>query len=164
MWVQSLGGEDPLEEEMATHSSILAWRIPRTGEPGWLQSIGSQRVEHHWVTDIEIACSPQRPHTGNIILEERSFIEDALCQALCCKCFSYIKENYSYFPGHTSGKESASQFRRHRRHKFDPWVRKIPWRRAQQPTPAFLPGESHGQRSLLGYSPWVTKNQTRLSD
>ena len=58
MWVQSLGGEDPLEEEMATHSSILAWRIPRTGEPGWLQSIGSQRVEHHWVTDIEIACSP----------------------------------------------------------------------------------------------------------
>ena len=37
---------------------------------------------------------------------------------------------------------------------FDPWIRKIPWRRAQQPTPGFLPGESHGQRSLVGYSPW----------
>ena len=37
---------------------------------------------------------------------------------------------------------------------FDPWVGKIPWRRAWQPTPVFLPGESHGQRSLVGYSPW----------
>ena len=37
---------------------------------------------------------------------------------------------------------------------FDPWVGKIPWRRAWQPTPVFLPGESHGQRSLRGYSPW----------
>ena len=37
---------------------------------------------------------------------------------------------------------------------FDPWVGKIPWRRAQQPTPVFLSGESHGQRSLEGYSPW----------
>ena len=37
---------------------------------------------------------------------------------------------------------------------FDPWVGKIPWRRKWQPTPVFLPGESHGQRSLVGYSPW----------
>ena len=49
MWetqVQSLGGEDPLEKEMATHSSILAWRISWTEEPGGLQSMGSQRVGH----------------------------------------------------------------------------------------------------------------------
>ena len=45
-WVQSLGREDSLEKEMATHSSILAWRIPRTEEPGGLQSTGSQRVRH----------------------------------------------------------------------------------------------------------------------
>ena len=45
-WVQSLGREDPLENEMATHSSILAWRIPWTEEPGRLQSTGSQRVGH----------------------------------------------------------------------------------------------------------------------
>ena len=43
-WVQSLGREDPLEDGMATHSSILAWRIPWTEEPGGLQSIGSQRI------------------------------------------------------------------------------------------------------------------------
>ena len=44
--VQSLGWEDPLEEEVATHSSILAWRIPRTEEPDGPQSMGSQRVRH----------------------------------------------------------------------------------------------------------------------
>ena len=42
--VQSLGGDDPLEKEMATHSGILAWRVPRTEEPGRVQSMGSQRV------------------------------------------------------------------------------------------------------------------------
>ena len=45
-WVRSLGGEDPLENEMAIHSSILAWKIPRTDEPGGLQYMGSQRVGH----------------------------------------------------------------------------------------------------------------------
>ena len=45
-WVRSLGQKDPLEQEIATHSSILAWEIPRTEEPGRLQSTGSQRVEH----------------------------------------------------------------------------------------------------------------------
>ena len=45
-WVQPLGREDTLEKEMATHSSILAWRIPWTEEPGGLQSMGSQRVRH----------------------------------------------------------------------------------------------------------------------
>ena len=46
MWVRSLGGEDPLEKRMATHSSVLAWRIPGTGEPGGLMSMGSHRVGH----------------------------------------------------------------------------------------------------------------------
>ena len=45
-WVRSLGGEDPLEKGMTTHSSIPAWRIPWTEEPGGLQSMGSQRVGH----------------------------------------------------------------------------------------------------------------------
>ena len=48
MWIQSLGGEGPLEEEMATHSSILAQGIPWTEEPGRIQSMGSQRVGHDW--------------------------------------------------------------------------------------------------------------------
>ena len=46
MWVRSLGQEDPLEEDMATHCDILAWEIPLTEEPGGLQSMGSHRVGH----------------------------------------------------------------------------------------------------------------------
>ena len=59
------------------------------------------------------------------------------------------------FPGGASGKERASQChcRRPKRLGFNPWVGKIPSRRAWQPTPVFLPGESYGQRSLMGYSP-----------
>ena len=49
-WLQSLDWEDPLEKEMAAHSSILAWKSPWTEEPGGLQSIGSQRVRHDWTT------------------------------------------------------------------------------------------------------------------
>ena len=44
-----------------------------------------------------------------------------------------------------------------KKHRVDPWVGKIPWRRKLQPTPVFLPGEFHGQRSLVGYSPWGHK-------
>ena len=50
--VRSLGREDPLEKEMATHSSTLAWRIPWREEPGRLQSMGSQRVRHDWATSL----------------------------------------------------------------------------------------------------------------
>ena len=57
------------------------------------------------------------------------------------------------FPDGASGKEPACQCRRHKRLALDPWVEKIPWRRARQPTPVFLSGECPGQRSLQGYSP-----------
>ena len=60
-------------------------------------------------------------------------------------------------PGGTSGKDPACQCRRHRRCRFDPWVGKLPWSRAWQPTLVFLTGESHGQRSLVGCSPWGRK-------
>jgi len=55
-------------------------------------------------------------------------------------------------PKWLSGMESACQYRRHKRHKFDPWVRKIPWSKKWEPTPIFLHGKFHGQRSLVGYS------------
>ena len=61
------------------------------------------------------------------------------------------------FPGGASGKEPTCQCRRLKRWGLSPWVGKIPWRRAWQPTPVVLPGESHGQRSLVGYSPWGHK-------
>ena len=66
MWetqVRSLGWEDPVEKGMATHSSILAWRIPCTEEPGGLQSMGLQRGGHDWVTNNTVS-----PH--HIFVEE----------------------------------------------------------------------------------------------
>ena len=53
-WIQTLSWEDPIEKGMATHSRILAWRIPRTEEPGGLQSTGSQRVRHNCLTNTFI--------------------------------------------------------------------------------------------------------------
>ena len=64
------------------------------------------------------------------------------------------------FPGGACGKEHACQRRRHKRCRLNPWVEKIPWRRAWQPTPEFLPRELHGQRSLAGCSPWGTESDT----
>jgi len=57
------------------------------------------------------------------------------------------------FSGGTTGKEPACQCRRLKRCRFNPWDKKISWRRAWQPTPVFLPGKSHGQRNLAGYNP-----------
>ena len=56
MWVQSLGLEDPLGKEMVTHSSALVWRIPGTGEPGGLPSMGSHGVGHDW-SDLAAAAA-----------------------------------------------------------------------------------------------------------
>ena len=56
-WVPSLGREDLLEKEMATHSSILAWKIPWMEEPGRLQSMGTQRVGHDWVNSLSLKIS-----------------------------------------------------------------------------------------------------------
>ena len=85
--VQSLDWEDPLEKEMATHSHILAWKIPWMEEPGRLQSMWSQRVRHDWVTSLSL--------------------------------FTFMH-----------------------------------WRRKWKPTPVFLPGESQGRGSLVGFSLW----------
>ena len=63
------------------------------------------------------------------------------------------------FPGGASGKEPACQCRRHKRYGFDPWVGKIPWRRAWQLTPVHLPGESHRQRRLEAIVHRVVKSQ-----
>ena len=65
MWVQSLGWEDPLEKEMATHSNILAWKIPWTEELGGLQSMGPQRVRHDLVTKL----SPSKYWNSTLVLE-----------------------------------------------------------------------------------------------
>ena len=68
-------------------------------------------------------------------------------------CMHACKESMG-LPRWLRGKESTCQWRRHRRHRFDPWVGKVPWRRKWQSISVFLPGISHGQRGLVGYSPW----------
>ena len=71
-----------------------------------------------------------------------------------CFCFIHTHTHIQGLPKRLSGKESACQCRRRR---FNLWIGKIPWRRAWEHIPVFLPEKSHGQRSLVGYSPWGHK-------
>ena len=90
------------------------------------------------ISSYESSCKPMKiQEVGHLILDYLYFIKKI--------CVSSQVAQWQ---------ESACQCRRCRRPRFDPWVGKIPWRRKWQPTPGFLPGESHGQRSLAGYSPW----------
>ena len=70
---------------------------------------------------------------------------------------SISSRTFHHLPRWCSSKESAYQCRTHRRCRFNPWVRKIPWRTKWQPTSVILHGKSHGQRSLVGYSSWGHK-------
>ena len=81
----------------------------------------------------------------------------------CCAKFGDITPQPLSFPGGAVGKGPACQCRRHKRHGFNLWVTKIPWRRKLQPTLVFLPGESHGQGSLATVH-GVTKSLTGLND
>ena len=69
-WVRSLGREDPLEKEVAPHSSTLAWRIPWMEEPGGLQSMRSQRVGHDWATSLHFTSEVQSLEGGNIQIKD----------------------------------------------------------------------------------------------
>ena len=85
--VRSLGREDPLEKEMTTHSSTLAWKIPWTEEPGRLQSMGSQRVRHDWAMSLSLSYT--------------QYISQLLYPSICwwilrlLPCLSYCK-SYCY--------------------------------------------------------------------
>ena len=79
-------------------------------------------------------------------------------QTIAFSCFAFtIWVKVEGFPSGVSGKVSACQWRRCKRHRFDTWVGKIPQSKKWQPTPVFLPGKSHGQRNLVDYSPWSRK-------
>ena len=99
-------------------------------------------------------------------------LSDTMCFRMPCPWNrkSKLFAESSSFPGGSNGKESACQKKKKknlpaiRETGFNPWVRKILWRRERQSTPAFLPGEFQGQRSLAGYSPWSRKELQWLSD
>ena len=86
--------------------------------------------------------------------------EDTDLEEYFLSWFSLAQKEVKTIPGGSDGKESACM----QETLFDPWVRKIPWRREWQNTPVFLLGKSHGQRSLAGTAHGVTKRQTRLSE
>ena len=67
------------------------------------------------------------------------------------------------FPGGSSNKVPDCQSRRNKRCRFNSWVVKIPWKKTWQSTPVFLPGESHGQRSQVGYNPW-SHNESDMTE
>ena len=136
--VQSLGRENPLEKDVATHSSTIAWKIPWTEEPSRLL------VAHG------VAKSRTRLSDFTSLHFKRSVNSSYLVTAFLWGAAL----PYSSFQGGASGKEPACQCGRHKGHGFNPWLGKIPWRRAWQPNPVFLPEESHGQGSLMGYSPY----------
>ena len=88
-WVQTLGREDPLEKGMATHCSTLAWRIPKTEEPGGLQSMESQRVGHNWETYLkycfqQIKTSNRSPSAWGLFMSffHVAFIQSTIQEAV----------------------------------------------------------------------------------
>ena len=97
-----------------------------------------------------------KTNTQNSLLRKALYWSEHLVTCLYYQhvCFKSNQSPKLGFPGSTSGKELTCQCRRHKTSGFNPWVRMIPWRRKWKPTSVFLPGESHGQRSLEGYSPW----------
>ena len=102
-WVQSLGPEDPLAEDLATHSSILAWKIPWTEEPGGLQSVGSQGVRHDWT--MKQARTQSSYEASSRALSSRDALEmPSQVISRFPKCMSQDKE-----PGTKVKRDSTSQ-------------------------------------------------------
>ena len=91
------GWERSPREGMATHSSILAWRIPKTEEPGGLQSMGSQRVEHNWVTNTVITLFSLLSFWFNEFLHALSVHKNRYFSCMCCKCLLQVGNLLSDF-------------------------------------------------------------------
>ena len=134
-----------LDLGLESRSSVHHRRAVASGSPFHAHSLWDpnilQPLPHPWKVFLQMS---------EVWVSCRLFFSSSLC---------WVEE----LPWWLSSKESTCQCRRHRRCRFNLWVGKIPWRRKWQPTPVFLPGESHGQRSLADYSPQGCKSQTRLS-
>ena len=118
-----------------------------TGRPGVLRFTGSQRVGHDWATDLIWSDTYYRNHeyTATVF----TIIRYGLLTGHLLHCI-HVWIISAYLVRHGL---PTCQCRKHKRHRFHPWMGKILYRRAWQSTPVFLPGESHEQRSLVGYSP-----------
>ena len=136
------------EKAMAPHSSTLTWKIPWMEETGRLQSLGSLRVRHDWATSLSLFhfhALEKETATHSSVLAWR--IPGAGEPGGLTSMGSHrVRHDWSDLA-------AAAANERDKRDRFNPWVGKIPWKKTWQPTPVFLSGESHGLRSLAGYSP-----------
>ena len=146
-----MGQEDPLEEGRASHSSISAWRIPWTKEPGRLQPIASQRVRNDWSNlaqthpDCLLLFTLSKYLPSHWVLESYLFVN----WFFFCLFPTCLSDSQS-FPGDSVVKNLPAM------QETQIWslgVERRKWRRKWQPTPVFLPGKFHGQESLVGYHP-----------
>ena len=167
MLVWSLGGEDPLEEGTATHSSILAWRIPWTEEPGGLQSIGLQRVGHDWSDLARTHMAPVGLNGIDLDCQWLHCVGEGKGNPLQYSCLENPMDRGAWWATVHRVAKSWTRLKRLSTHthgsngcKWDLLglsVTTLCWRRKWKPTPPFLPGELHGQKRLVGYSPWGRK-------
>ena len=142
MQVWYLDQEDPLEEVMATHSSILAWRI-LIDRGAWCATVHRVIKSGTWLKVTWHTCTPYIC----VVLHYKKLI--SFWQSLRRKYIKiYTEINISRVAQRIKNLPAVQET------GFDPCVRKIPWRRKWKPTSIFLPRELHGQRSLVGYSPW----------
>ena len=149
---------------MAPHSSTLAWKIPWTEEPRGLQPMGSLRVGHKFTftftftfhfhaLEKEMATHSsvlawRIPGTGEAWWASVYGVAQSWTRLKRLSSSSRAKPKLgTTIPRGAGGAEPTCLCRRHKRLRFNPWFRKIPQRRAWQPTPVFLSGESHGRRS-----------------
>ena len=164
----------PVFEIQPSHSrdfphGAVAKNLPASAEdekdvgliPGWEGSPGKGNRNSFWYLCLR---NPMDIGAWQAIVHgvAKSWTQMSVCMCAHTHTYTHTHIIHKGFPGGTSGKEPAWQCRRHKRWGFDPWVGKIPWRRAWQPTPVFLPGESHGQRSLWATDHRVSKSQTWL--
>ena len=161
----SRGSWKALHVPHAPHSCMIPYLELKWGEGGLKQifhkappTCGFQSL---WCSDsFPFLPSPPRMLTGPHAAVLWPCLSATIPGPFCaCKPFQEgspsISIIYVFWASQwLSGKESACQCRKHR---FDPWVRKIPWRREWQSIPVFLSGKSHGQKSLAGHSPWGCK-------
>ena len=118
----------------------------------------------HVVGTVHMAgCPGIVSSLSSVLLIARTFALGDHC-SLCCGAALQFWCSWTHLqlPRWCSGKESTYQCRGCNRHGFNPWVRRFPWTRKWQPTPVFLTGKSHGQRKLVGYSPWCRKHTSCL--
>ena len=129
-----------------------------TGRPGVLQSMGLQsRTRLSDWTELFITHDDRFITPAFPAICFHSYLIWGL-NLYCIQCFLFMIMHFFHRAFRwRRGKESACQCRRLKRGRFNPWVGKLPWRRAWQLTPVFLPGVFHGQRNLAGYSPWGCK-------